>query len=128
LEPIVLALGNWGIRVPLPAAPRTLSATSALLFLRSVTHPNPNAPPTVRRLELDERVWTIEIVAGRVNVQPGEPTSVDVSVQTDPETLVALLEDPHALDAAVSDGNVTGDTSALRRLLQTATLASPAAM
>jgi DNA-binding HxlR family transcriptional regulator len=130
LEPIVLALGAWGIRVPLPAAPRTLSATSALLFLRGVIHPNPNAPPTVFRLELDERVWTIEIVAGRVNVQPGEPTRVDVSVHTNPETLVALLEDSHALDGAVSDGNVviTGDTSALRRLLQTATSASPAAM
>lgn len=32
LEPIVLALGMWGIRVPLPPSPATLSATSVLLF------------------------------------------------------------------------------------------------
>jgi DNA-binding HxlR family transcriptional regulator len=130
LEPIVLALGNWGIHAPLPPAPRTLSATSAVLFLRTVTHPDPNAPPTVCRLELHERVWTIEIAAGQLQVQPGEPTRADVSVHTDPETLVALLEDSPALDAAVADGSVvvTGDTSALRRLLRTATSASPAAV
>jgi DNA-binding HxlR family transcriptional regulator len=129
LEPIVLALGGWGIRVPLPPAPRTLSATSALLFLRGVTHPDPKAAQTTCRIELDERVWTVELAAGRVHVQPGEPTRADISVRTDPETLVALLEDSQGLDAAVSDGSlvVTGDASALRSLLQTATSAYPAA-
>src|ERR1700735_3624586 len=34
LEPIVLALGNWGIHAPLPPSPTTLSTTSVLLFLR----------------------------------------------------------------------------------------------
>jgi DNA-binding HxlR family transcriptional regulator len=128
LEPIVLALGGWGIRAPLPPAPRTLSAVSALLYLRGVAHPDPEEPPTVCRLQLDERVWTIEGIAGEVRVQSGEPTGADVSVHTDPETLVALLEDSNALDGAVSDGSVvvTGDTLALRRLLRTATSASPA--
>ena len=74
LEPIVLALGDWGIRAPLPPAPRTLSATSALLFLRTVAHADPSAPATVCRVELDERVWTIETGAGQLRVQPGEPT------------------------------------------------------
>lgn len=123
LEPIVLALGDWGIRAPLPPAPRTLSATSALLFLRTVAHTDPSAPATVCRVELDERVWTIETLAGQLRVQPGEPTSsADVSVQTDPGTLVALIEDCHALDAAVADGRVlvSGDRSALRRLLKSA--------
>jgi hypothetical protein len=61
-----------------------------------------------------------------VNVQPGESTRADVSVQTDPETLVALLEDSRTLDAAVADGAVvvTGDMPVLRRLLRTATSAS----
>ncbi len=123
LEPIVLALGDWGIRAPLPPAPRTLSATSALLFLRTVAHADPSAAATVCRVELDERVWTVETGAGQLLVQPGEPTSsADVSVQTDPGTLVALIEDSHALDAALADGSVlvTGDTSALRRLLESA--------
>jgi DNA-binding HxlR family transcriptional regulator len=128
LEPIVLALGGWGLRVPAPPAPRAISATSALLFLRGISHPDSDAPRVVCRLELDERVWTVEVVAGRVNVQAGEPTTADVSVRTDPETLVALLEGSPTLDAAVSEGGVvvTGDASALHRLLKTATATSAA--
>lgn len=118
----MLALGVWGIQAPLPPPPRTLGATSALIFLRTVVRPDPDAAPTVCRLELDERVWTVDLAAGELQVEPGEPTRADVSVRTDPETLSALLEDADALDAAVADGSVavTGDASALRRLLRAA--------
>jgi DNA-binding HxlR family transcriptional regulator len=130
LEPIVLALGSWGVRAPFPAAPTTLSATSVLLFLRTSAHPDPKAPSTIYRLELDDRVWTIRTAAGQVHVQAGEPTRADVSLRADPETLNALLDDPAALDAAMSDGSVVaaGDLSALRRLLQAVVVPSPAAM
>lgn len=59
LESILLALGDWGIYVPRPPAPATLSATSVLLFLRSSAHLDPETPPTSYRLELDDRVWTL---------------------------------------------------------------------
>ena len=55
LEPIVLALGNWGIRVPLPPTPTTLSATSVLLFLRTSARVDPRAAPMVCRFLLDDR-------------------------------------------------------------------------
>jgi DNA-binding HxlR family transcriptional regulator len=130
LEPIVLALGSWGVRAPFPPAPTTLSATSVLLFLRTSAHPDPKAPSTIYRLELDDRVWTIRTAAGQVHVQAGEPTRADVSLRADPETLNALLDDPAALDAAMSDGSVVaaGDLSALRRLLQAVVVPSPAAV
>jgi DNA-binding HxlR family transcriptional regulator len=67
LEPILLALGDWGARVPPP--PRTLSAPSAVLFLQGVARPDPDAAPTVGRLELDERIWTIELAGGRLLLQ-----------------------------------------------------------
>ena len=120
LEPILLALGDWGIHVPLPPAATTLSATSVVLFLRSSARPHPEAPPTTCRLELDDRVWTIRASAGRLHVQPGEPASPDASLRTDPATLNALLEASREFDAAVSDGSVVaaGDLSALRRLVQ----------
>jgi DNA-binding HxlR family transcriptional regulator len=129
LEPIVLALGSWGVRAPLPPAPRTLSATSVLLFLRTSAHPDPNAPPTTCRLELDHRVWTIRTAAGQVHVEPGEPATAEVSLRADPQTLNALLGDPAALDAALADGTVVaaGNLPALRRLLQAVTIPSPAA-
>jgi DNA-binding HxlR family transcriptional regulator len=119
LEPIVLALGNWGIRVPLPPTPTTLSATSVLLFLRTSAHVDPAATPMVCRLELDDRVFTVRIQDGGLQVQAGEPTRSDVSLRTDPWTLNDLLDDPSKLDTAASNGSaaVTGDWSALRRLL-----------
>jgi hypothetical protein len=127
LEPIVLALGGWGLRVPLPATPTTLSATSVLLFLRGSAHPDPQAPPATYRLELDGQIWTVRAEAGRVQVQPGEPGEAGASLRTDPKTLNALLENPAAFDAAVSAGSATaaGDLPALRRLLEA--VSSPAA-
>jgi DNA-binding HxlR family transcriptional regulator len=128
LEPIMLALGSWGARGPLPAEPTTLSATSALLALRSFTHPAHDAPATTYRLELDDRVWTAHAAAGRLDVQAGDPTGPDVSLRTDPKTLVALLSAPETLDAAISDGRivVAGDVEALRQLLRGVSVPPPA--
>ncbi len=128
LEPIVLALGRWGVRVPLPDGPTTLSATSVLIFLRAAAHPDPQAPPATYRLELDDRVWTIRTAAGQVHVEPGEPASADASLRADPRALNALLENPAALDAALADGSAAaaGDLPALRRLLRAVTSDSAA--
>ena len=130
LEPIVLALGGWGARVPRPPTPTTLTAASVLLFLRGSAQPDSDAPSAIYRLELDDRIWTIRTVAGQVHVQPGEPIDADVSFRTDPETLNVLINDPAALDAALSDGTVVaaGDLSALRRLLRAVKMPSPSAV
>jgi DNA-binding HxlR family transcriptional regulator len=119
LEPIVLALGNWGVRAPLPPAPATLSATSVLLFLRASARPDPQDPPATYRLELDDRAWTVRTTAGQAHVRPDEPTEADATLRATPATFNTLLEDPAALDTAMADGTVaaTGDLSALRRLL-----------
>jgi DNA-binding HxlR family transcriptional regulator len=118
LQPIVLALGSWGLRVPLPPPPRTVSAASALLYLQGVVRPEPDVAPTVCRLELDEDVWTITLESGRVNVEPGEPTRADVAVHTDPESLVAILDDPAAHDA--DHVVISGDVAAWRALVRSA--------
>jgi DNA-binding HxlR family transcriptional regulator len=127
LEPILLALGGWGLRFPLPSGPTTISAASILIFLRGSAHPDPRATPVTYRLELDDQVWTVRTAAGQVQVEPGEPAAPDAALRTDPTTLNALLENPGALDAAISDGSARadGDLAALRRLLQAA--AGPAA-
>jgi DNA-binding HxlR family transcriptional regulator len=119
LEPILLALGGWAMRVPLPPA-ATLSATSVLLFLRGAARPDAQAAPATYRLELDDRVWTVRTEAGELHLQPGEPDRPDASLRTDPATLNALLDGSADLDAAASDGTVvtTGDRPALRRLIQ----------
>lgn len=128
LEPIVLALGGWGLRISLPPEPTTLSATSVLLFLRGSARPDPAEPTATYRLELDDRVWNIRSASGQVDIQPGEPASAAASLRTNPKTLNTLLDDPATLDASISDGSavVTGDLAALRRLLRAVASPSPA--
>ncbi len=122
LEPILFALGDWGSRVPRPPDPATLSPTSILLYLRGCARPDRQAPPTVYRVELDDTVWTLRTSAGRLSVEPGEPTSPDASLRTDPLTLNDLLAKPAALNAAIASGKVAidGDRPAVRRLLRAA--------
>ncbi|OXM63706.1 winged helix-turn-helix transcriptional regulator [Amycolatopsis vastitatis] len=116
LEPVVLALGAWGGRVPLPRSAH-LGTTSVLLFLRGAARPRGTA---CYRVELDARVWTIRTEPGRLTVEPGEPAAPDAAIRTDPPTLNALLETPSDLDAAIGDGRVEidGDRKAVRRLLR----------
>lgn len=118
LEPIVLALGDWGIDAPSPPEPAALSATSVLIFLRGAQR-DPAAPPIVCRLELDGSLWTVSTNSGKVEVRSGEPATADISLRTDPKTLGGLLADPGALDSALAEGTVSfvGDRKALDRLL-----------
>jgi DNA-binding HxlR family transcriptional regulator len=120
LEPVLRALGEWGIDAPQPPPPTALSATSVLIFLRSAARTDPEAPPTTCRLELDGRVWTVRLASGRVQVQPGEPATAAASLRADPKTLSALLVDPATLATACEDGSVAvvGDLAAIGRLLQ----------
>jgi DNA-binding HxlR family transcriptional regulator len=119
LEPIVLALGGWGLRFALPPEPVHLSATSVLLFLRGSRHPDRSAPPASYRLELDGKVWTVVTQDGQVDIGPGEPVHPDAGLSTDPITLNALLDGSISLATARRAGKavVSGDGAALRRLL-----------
>jgi DNA-binding HxlR family transcriptional regulator len=128
LEPVLLALSDWGTDAPQPPPPSALSATSVLIFLQRAARPDPAAPATNCRLELDGRVWTVRLAAGGVQVQPGEPATAAVSLRTEPKTLSALLTDPATLATACADGSaaVVGDLSALERLLHAVTGPWPA--
>ncbi|WP_410573513.1 winged helix-turn-helix transcriptional regulator [Amycolatopsis sp. cmx-4-61] len=116
LEPVLLALGAWGARVPRPP-PASLNVTSVLLFLRGSARPRGTA---CYRVELDPRVWTVRTEPGRLTVEPGEPGAPDATIRTDPATLNALLDRPDHLDDAIEKGQVTvdGDRDAVRRLLR----------
>lgn len=95
LEPVVLALGAWGLRVP-PPENGHLSATSILLYLRGARNPGPRT----FRVGLDDRVWTVSADG----ITPGEPTHADGSIRTDPDTLNEIIDDPTALRRAVDEG------------------------
>jgi DNA-binding HxlR family transcriptional regulator len=116
LEPVLLALGNWGSRLPVPP-PGRLSATSVLLYLRDSRTADPRA---VYQIQLDDQVWTVRTTGGHLSVESGAAAAPDAVLRTDPATLNALLADPGALAAARKNGRaeVSGDEAALERLLQ----------
>jgi DNA-binding HxlR family transcriptional regulator len=121
LEPVLDALGMWG-RSEIPVANGSLSATSALLFMRASSRARINPPRQTYRVQLDDRVWAISGTDGGLEIQPEEPAAPDAGIRTDPGTLAALLLDPDGLDAAIASGSVhaEGKISALRRLIRAA--------
>jgi DNA-binding HxlR family transcriptional regulator len=121
LEPVLDALGTWG-RAEDPPANGSLSATSALLFMRASPRAHTNPPKQTYRVQLDDRVWTISSPHGRLEIQPEDPAAPDAGIQTDPGTLAALLLEPDGFDAAIASGSVhaEGNISALRRLIRVA--------
>jgi DNA-binding HxlR family transcriptional regulator len=121
LEPVLNALGTWGRAEP-PPANGSLSATSALLFLRASARAHPRPAKQTYRVQLDDRVWTISSPHGQLEIQPEDAAAPDASIQTDPATLTALLLNPAGLDAAIASGSVhtEGSLSAVRRLIRVA--------
>ncbi|MFI9643968.1 winged helix-turn-helix transcriptional regulator [Micromonospora sp. NPDC051925] len=127
LEPIVIALGEWGLLAPFPPRP-VVGATSVLLFLRGTGRPDPGDPPSTGRVELTGRVWTVRTATGRIGIEQGGPPAPDFDLRTDPATLNAALHEPDILDVALGDGRatVTGDRVALDRLLHSVARQPPA--
>jgi DNA-binding HxlR family transcriptional regulator len=118
LDPVIVALGNWGLRVPLPDGPVTLGPASVLLYLRTAGRPAPGDDSAVQ-IDFDGRVWTARASGGQVRIEAGEAVGADAVLHTDPVTLNALLEDPDSLDTALAGGSATvaGELPAVRRLI-----------
>jgi DNA-binding HxlR family transcriptional regulator len=119
LEPIVLALGGWGLQFTRPEPPVALSPVSVLLYLRGCGQPDPAAAPTTIQIQLDDRTWTVRSVAGRLEVEAGDTEPADAVMRTDPATLNDLIGAPDRLGAALRLGTVSveGDEAAIKRLL-----------
>jgi DNA-binding HxlR family transcriptional regulator len=107
LEPIVLALGNWGLQFPPSSAPTTLSGVSVLLYLKTHLRLEVSMPPTTVRVELGDEVWSVRVAGEELTIEPGEPAAAEVTIRTDPNTLDTLFHDSEALDALVLEGALT---------------------
>lgn len=120
LEPILLALGEWGLHVHPPPPPNVLSPTSVLIYLRGRARPDPAAPQNVVRIQLDDQVWVARTDHGHMTIEAADTTEADAVIRSDPFTFNALIEDVNALAPAIAAGTVSieGDLEAVRRLFQ----------
>lgn len=120
LEPVLLALGLWGLRSPLPPEPAVVGPTTVLLYLRARARPDAADPATVIGIELDGQRWTAYAHDGHLDIQVGDSTSDPAAViRTDPRTLRELIGASSRLRSAIRSGAavVSGDREAVRRLL-----------
>lgn len=119
LEPVVLALGTWGLHIPAPE-PATLSVDSAVLTLSNCfdgdVYRQGNA--TVE-LGFGAERFSVRVQADDVDIRRGYASRPDAVVDTDPWTLIGLFGDAALTAEAVAAGRiaVTGDVGVAAGLL-----------
>jgi DNA-binding HxlR family transcriptional regulator len=119
LESIVDALGDWGRRVP--TRPGAVHGSDSLVLALKARF-DPEAARDIDgsyELRLGSDRYRIESAEGRLTARRGEPEAPDAIIETDPETLGAVLFGGRQLDGALDSGDVTieGDRDRAGRVL-----------
>ena len=126
LEDLVMSLGHWAARSP--SQPRTapIGADSIVLALRARF--DPDAADGLRasyELRLGEDRFRIAVSDDQLDVARGGTERPDATIDTDPDTLNAVLWDGRPLaDAQI---RIEGDHAAVERLLRLFPMPEPAA-
>jgi DNA-binding HxlR family transcriptional regulator len=121
LEPLLLELGRWGSREPLPATDRDLGVDSFALALRTVFDPEAatDLDATIGlRLGADRLVARVR--GGVLDLRRGEPDEPDAVLETEVAGLREVLWHKRPLRDAVAAGDVgvSGDRTVVRRFLK----------
>jgi DNA-binding HxlR family transcriptional regulator/putative sterol carrier protein len=122
LEETVMSLGRWAARSPTPSndAP-IVSADSIILALRARFEPS--AARRLRatyELRLGEDRFRIEVAHDELEVSRGDAQHADAIIDSDPDTLNAVLWGDQPLAAAQRSGTLTieGDVSVVERFIR----------
>jgi DNA-binding HxlR family transcriptional regulator/putative sterol carrier protein len=131
LDEIVLSLGGWAARspTPLPDAP-IVSMDSVILALRGRF--DPRAAHGLRasyELRLGEDRFRIEVADDRIRAARGNADQPDATIDTDADTLAAVLWGGRRLADAQRAGELTieGDKAAAKRFVRLFPVPEPAA-
>jgi hypothetical protein len=118
LAPVLIALGRWGSRTPLPDQPPPLGIDAAIVALETTFDAEAAGwVDAVYELTLGDQVFSLEVAAGRLEVTRGHaPAGVTpaAAIETDTATLAAVLWHGHPVERAVADGAlvIRGDIEA----------------
>jgi DNA-binding HxlR family transcriptional regulator len=120
LEPVLLALGRFGSRTPLPPGGAPLGIDATVLALPTLF--DPAAADGLRgtfELRLGEQAFRARVEDGRLDVARGESDGADATLATDPDTLTHVMWHGGSLAEAEREGTlrVEGDRAALKRFL-----------
>jgi DNA-binding HxlR family transcriptional regulator len=129
LEPVVLQLGRWGSRAPLPPREPELGVDASVLALKTLFSPAAAAGHSARyELRLGDQHFAARVADGTLELARGEASDPDAVITTDPRTLVEVLWHGRALADARSAGDMTteGSLPAAKRFLALFAVPQPA--
>jgi DNA-binding HxlR family transcriptional regulator len=121
LEEVVISLGRWAARSPTPSGDAPiLSADSIVLALRARF--DPGAAHGLRasyELRIGEDRFRIEVADDHIEAARGSAHRADATIDTDPDTLNAVLWKGRPLAGAQRSGRMTieGDKTAVERFV-----------
>jgi DNA-binding HxlR family transcriptional regulator len=128
LEPVVLALGRWGSRSPLPADGAVFGADAAVLALKTLFSPKrARGLRASYELRLGEERFAAQVSDGGLELRRGGADAPDAIIETDPVTLAAVLWHGRRLAEAIRSGRlgVEGPKEAVNRFLELFPLPPP---
>jgi DNA-binding HxlR family transcriptional regulator/putative sterol carrier protein len=120
LEPVICQLGRWGSRSPSRPDVGSLSVDSLILAFRTMFHPQAaDGLDASYELRLGEDCFRARVADGRLDLARGGANQPDAVIETDPDTLSALVFGGRPLAEALRSGDVKveGDRPAVRRFL-----------
>jgi DNA-binding HxlR family transcriptional regulator/putative sterol carrier protein len=130
LEETVMSLGRWGARSPTPPSDAPIvSADSVILALRARF--DSGAAHGLRasyELRLGEDRFRIEVADDQIEAARGGADQADATIDTDPDTLDAVLWGGRPLADAKRSGSMTivGDKAAVERFVRLFPMPEPA--
>jgi DNA-binding HxlR family transcriptional regulator len=121
LKPIAISLGTWALRSP--SFPDTAPVGTDSVMLALGTFFDAEAAGdlvALFELRLGEHAFSVRVAGGAIEVDRGSPGRPDAIVETDAETLSALIWERRELAEAVQAGDlaIDGDERALTRFLE----------
>ena len=122
LEPALIELGRWGgANAPPPTDEMCMSRDAQVVSLRTLFDPARAGDFAARiQLRLGEDRFRVEIADGAVATTRGELPDADAIVETDPATLLEVLDGHRPLAKALKAGTMRfeGDVEKARRFTE----------
>jgi DNA-binding HxlR family transcriptional regulator/putative sterol carrier protein len=118
LEPVVMALGDFGSHLPVPEGELCMSFDSHILSLRTLFRAELAEGYDARvQLDLDYQPFAATVHDGAFHIERGELADPDATIEGDPGVLIGVAHGRIPLDEALGDGSLrfSGDTDAAAR-------------
>ena len=129
LEPVIVRLGRWGARSPSKPRDAALGVDSLVLSFRTMFDPRAAEGLTASyELRFGEDQFHAVVDDSRFEISRGSADRPDAIIETDSDTLAALVYAGRPVAEAVESGDlkVEGDGSAVERFLGLFPLPEPA--